>query len=76
LRFRALSRSIFASKSRFRADFCPLAVAKVLVFAAIWRFAAKNLGVAQRSLRGGSVVKSAHLSPNLMLPKSKNAKWR
>jgi len=43
LRFRALSRSIFASKSRFRADFCPLAAAKVLVFAAILRPATKNL---------------------------------
>jgi len=76
LRFRALLRSIFASKSRFRADFCPLAAAKVLVFAAIWRPAAKNLGVAQRSLRDGDVVKSAHASSNLLPPKPKNEKRR
>jgi len=76
LGFGALLRPIFASESRLRADFCPLAVAKVLVFAAILRFAAKNLGVAQRSPRNGSVAKSAHLSSNLLPPKSKNAKWR
>jgi len=72
----AFSRSIFASKSRFRADFCSLAAAKVRVFAAILRPAAKNLGVAQRSLRSGAVVKSAHLSSNLMPPKLKNEKRR
>jgi len=76
LRFRALLRSIFASKSRFRTDFRPLAAAKALVFAAIWRPAAKNLGVAQRSLRSGAVLKSAHLTPNLMPPKPKNEKRR
>jgi len=76
LRFRALLRSIFASKSHFRVVFRPLATAKVLVFAAILRFAAKNLGVAQRSLRGGAVLKSAQLSSNLLPPKPKNEKRR